>query len=267
MTTGIVEARNGDVRLACETRGDGPPVLLIMGLGYGRWGWEPVAEPLVQDFRVVTFDNRGVGDSDVPPGPYTMRQLAADAAAVLDAFELERAHVIGTSLGGMVAQELAIAEPERVDRLVLACTTPGGVTSYPMPQQTVKLMLEAAQLDPVVAMRRFVENALAPDAAFERPELVERILELRLSNRFDLGGWQSQAMAGATFDALERLGEIQAPTLVLTGTADAVVDRRNSELLAECVPNARLELFPSLGHLFFWEDPERFVALVKEFLR
>jgi pimeloyl-ACP methyl ester carboxylesterase len=267
VTTSIVEARNGKVRLACEARGDGPPVLLIMGLGYGRWGWEPVVDRLAQRFRVITFDNRGVGDSDVPPGPYTVRQLAADAAAVLDAFDLERADVVGTSLGGMVAQELAIERPERVEKLVLACTTPGGVTSYPMPQQTVDLMLEAAQLDPVVAMRRFVENALAPGAAFDRPELVERILALRLSNGFDLAGWQAQAMAGATFDAVERLGAIQAPTLVLTGTADAVVDRRNSESLAERIPDARLELFPGCGHLFFWEEPERFVTLVEEFLR
>jgi pimeloyl-ACP methyl ester carboxylesterase len=261
----VLEARNGEVRLACEARGEGPPLLLIMGLGYGRWGWEPVAEPLAQDFRVLTFDNRGVGESDVPPGPYTMRQLAADAAAVLDAFELERAHVMGTSLGGMIAQELAIEQPERVGRLVLACTTPGGVTSYPMPQQTVDLMLEATQLDPLVAVRRFTENALAAGA--DRADLVERILELRLSNRFDFAGWQAQAMAGATFDAIERLGGIQAPTLVLTGTADAVVDWRNSELLTERIPDARLELFPGCGHLFFWEEPDRFVTLVREFLR
>jgi pimeloyl-ACP methyl ester carboxylesterase len=267
VTTGVLEARNGDVRLACEARGDGPPLLLIMGLGYGRWGWEPVIEPLAQEFRVISFDNRGIGESDTPPGPYTVRQLAADAASVLDAVEFERAHVVGTSLGGMVAQELAITQPERVERLVLACTTPGGVTSYPMPQQTVDLILEAAQLDPVVALRRFVENALAPAAAFDRPELVERIMELRLSHRFDFGGWQSQAIAGTTFDAIERLGAIPTPTLVVTGTADAVVDWRNSELLAERIPDARLELFEGCGHLFFWEQPARFVTLVKEFLR
>ena len=94
---------------------------LIQGLGYGRWGWEPVTGPLAI-FRVLTFDNRGI-DSDTPPGPYTVRDLADDAAAVLDAFDVERAHVVGTSLGGMVAQELALSRPERVERLVLACTT------------------------------------------------------------------------------------------------------------------------------------------------
>jgi pimeloyl-ACP methyl ester carboxylesterase len=261
------EARNGDVRLAYETRGVGAPVLLIQGLGYGRWGWDVVAEPLAEQVRVILFDNRGVGESDVPPGPYTVRQLADDAVAVLDAVGLERAHVVGASLGGMIAQELAIQHPERVDRLVLACTTPGGLASFPMPQVTVDLMLEAAQLEPLVALRRFVENALAPGAAKTRPDLVERILVLRLENRFDVGGWQAQAAAGATFDALDRVGSIRATTLVLAGTADTVVDWRNSQLLAERIPDARLELFPDCGHVFFWEQPERFVEVVTGFLR
>jgi pimeloyl-ACP methyl ester carboxylesterase len=238
-------------------------VLLIHGLGYGRWGWEPVAEPLADDFRVLLYDNRGLGESDVPAGPYTVRQLTEDAVAVLDAAEVDRAHVVATSLGGMVAQELAISFPERVDRLVLACTTPGGLASYPMPQETVELMLEAPQLAPDVALRRFVENALAPGAA---ESLVDRIVELRLANPFDPAGWHAQAAAGAAFDALDRVGRIEAPTLVVTGIEDTVVDWRNSQLLAERIPGARLELFPGTGHLFFWEEPERFVQLVKEFL-
>jgi pimeloyl-ACP methyl ester carboxylesterase len=256
-------AGNGDVRIAYDVRGSGHSVLLIHGLGYGRWGWQPVADPLAEDLRVLTYDNRGLGESDVPPGPYTVRQLAADAVAVLDAAEVERAYVVGTSLGGMVAQELAISFPERVERLVLACTTPGGPASYPMPQQTVDLMLEAPQLPPDVALRRFVENALAPEADHG---LVERILELRLANPLDPAGWHAQAAAGAAFDALDRLGRVEARTLVVTGTEDAVVDWRNSQLLAERITDARLELFPGTGHLFFWEEPKRFVELVKEFL-
>ena len=113
-------------------------------------------------FEVISFDNRGIGDSDVPPGPYTVADMATDAVRVLDEAGVERAHVVGTSLGGMVAQELALAFPERVDRLVLACTTPGGPRSHPMPAVTVALMAEAAALEPAVALRRFVENALAP---------------------------------------------------------------------------------------------------------
>jgi 3-oxoadipate enol-lactonase len=262
MKTAVRHATNGDVRIAYETRGTGRPLLLMHGLGYGRWGWEPLLEPLAEAFRVLFYDNRGIGDSDVPPGPYTARQLAEDAVAVLDAAGVEWTDVVGTSLGGMAAQELALGFPDRVDRLVLACTTPGGLSAHPMPQQTVDLMLAAPTMTPEVALRRFVENALAPGAP---AELVERIYALRLANPFDPKGWQAQAAAGVTFDALERISELEAPTLVVTGTEDVVVDPGNSELLAGRIPNARLERVPG-GHLFFWEDPATFVTLLKEFL-
>jgi 3-oxoadipate enol-lactonase len=260
--TAVQYATNAGVRIVYETRGTGDPLLLMHGLGYGRWGWEPLLEPLAEDFHVLFYDNRGIGDSDVPEGPYTARQLAEDAVAVLDSAGVEHAAVVGTSLGGMAAQELALGFPERVDRLVLACTTPGGVSAHPMPQQTVDLMLEAPTLPPEVALRRFVENALAPGGS---QELVDRIHALRLANPFDPKGWQAQAAVGMGFDAFERLPQLHAPTLVLTGTEDVVVDPRNSELLADRIPGARLERVPG-GHLFFWEDPARFVTLVKEFL-
>ena len=150
------------VRIAWERHGEGPPLLLIHGLGYARWGWEPVLPELAERFDVILFDNRGIGESDAPPGPYTVAEMAGDAVRVLDEAGVERAHVVGTSLGGMIAQELALSHPERVDRLVLACTTPGGPNAHPMPQATVALMAEAATLEPAVALRRFVENALSP---------------------------------------------------------------------------------------------------------
>jgi pimeloyl-ACP methyl ester carboxylesterase len=255
-----VVAERAGVRLAYDVVGDGPPVLLMMGLGYARWGWGPLTPLLAERFRVVSYDNRGIGESDVPPGPYTTLQLAEDAVAVLDAVELERAHVVATSLGGMAAQELAIRFSERVERLVLACTTPGGEHAYPMPAQTVELMQQAATLAPDVAMRRFVANALASE------ELVDEITQLRLANPPDPAGWQAQAIAGATHDAFERLSEIAAPTLLLHGTEDAVVDPRNSEVLAERIPNARLEFLDGAGHLFFWEQPERTATLIREFV-
>lgn len=252
------------VRIAWERRGSGPPLLLIHGLGYARWGWEPVVDLLAAEHDVVLFDNRGIGDSAAPPGPYTVAEMARDAASVLDAAGLERAHVLGTSLGGMVALQLALDHSDRVDRLVLACTTPGGAGAVPMPERTVRLMAEAPTLPMDIALRRFVENAFGPEP---EPELVDRIMAHRLATAQAPTAWAAQAAAGATFDVWQRVGEIGAPTLVLTGDADAVVDPRNSELLAERIPNARLEVFADDGHLFFWEEPERFVEIVTEFLR
>jgi 3-oxoadipate enol-lactonase len=245
------------VRIAWERRGSGEPLLLVHGLGYARWGWEPVLEPLERSFDLILFDNRGIGESDAPPGPYTVAELAADAAQVLDEAVVERANVLGTSLGGMVAQELALTAPERVDRLVLACTTPGGPEAFPMPERTVQLMTGGATL------RQFVENALAPGPD---PELVDRILRHREATAQPLDAWSAQAAAGATFDALGRIARVEAPTLILHGTEDAVVDSRNSSLLASRIPDSRVELFPGGGHLFFWEQPDRFVDVVTEFL-
>ncbi len=248
------------MKIAWERRGEGgesPALLLIQGLGYARWGWEPVLAPLARSFDVLTFDNPGIGESDAPSGPYTAAGMAADALQVLDEAGVERAHVAGTSLGGMIAQELALAQPERVDRLVLACTTPGGSRAFPMPQRTADLMLARATL------REYVENALEPA---DRPDLVEQILEHRERTAQGFEAWAAQAAAGVEFDASDRLGELAAPTLVQHGDGDVVVDPRNAEVLVDLIPDARLEVYPGCGHLFFWQEPERFVRELEEFL-
>jgi 3-oxoadipate enol-lactonase len=267
MTAEQLIADSAGVRIAYEVRGSGPPVVLVHGLGYARWGWEPVVPALADEFTVLTFDNRGIGASDVPEGPYSVRVMAGDVVAVLDAAGIDRAHLVGTSLGGMAAQEVAIGWPERVDRLVLACTTPGGGKAFPLPDRTLRLMAEAATLAPEVALRRFVENALADRTVTQRPDLVQRIYEKRVESPPDPSGWQAQAAAGAAHDAFSRLHEIRAPTLILHGADDGVVDQRNAVILERAIPNARLLLFPDAGHLFFWEKPERFVEAVRDFLR
>lgn len=266
MTAALI-ADSGGIRIAYELAGAGPPLVLVQGLGYARWGWDPVAPALADDFTVLLLDNRGIGASDVPAGPYSARAMAGDVVAVLDAAAIDRAHVLGTSLGGMVAQELAIRWPERVDRLVLACTTPGGGEAFPLPERTLRLLAEASALPPEVALRRFVENALAERTLVERPDLVQRLYEQRLASPLDPAGWQAQAAAGSSHDAFARLGEIRSPTLVLHGTDDRVVDPRNAALLEQAIPDARLVLFPDAGHLLFWEEPERFVEAVRDFLR
>jgi 3-oxoadipate enol-lactonase len=259
VSTAVLEG----VRLAYSVEGAGEPVLMIQGLGYGRRGWGPMPGMLAQRFRVVTLDNRGFGESDVPPGPYTTAQLSEDALGVLDAAEIDSAHVVGISLGGMVAQELVLARPQRVRRLVLCSTTPGGATSFPMPEQTVALMRRPPGLDPQEALRLFVVNALSPEAP---AELVQEIVAYRAANPPDPAGWWAQAGAGAAHDASTRLGEITAPTLIVHGTADNVVDVRNARLLADAIQDARLELFEGVGHLLPWERPVEFCTLVEEFL-
>jgi pimeloyl-ACP methyl ester carboxylesterase len=250
------------VNIKWEECGGGAPLLLIQGLGYARWSWEPVVPGLAERYRVISFDNRGIGESDKPEGPYTARQMAGDALQVLDEAGVGRAHILGASLGGMIAQELAVAAPDRVEKLVLCCTTPGGADAVPMPEVTVQLFAEAAALAPEVALRRFVENALGKAPP---PDLVDELYRRRVENPPDQAGWQAQAAAGLTFAGVD--GVIAAPTLILTGTADNVVDQRNADVLAQRIAGARVERFPGAGHLFFWEQTGAFVRIVSEFLQ
>jgi len=251
------------VRIAWERSGAGFPLVLVHGLGYARWGWEPVAGPLAAQFEIVLLDNRGIGESEVPAGPYRVADMAEDVVRVLDEAGIARAHLVGTSLGGMIAQELALTAPGRVERLVLVCTTPGGPNAFPMPQVTAQLIATASGLDLLVALRKFVENALAPGA---HEELVERILAHRVRTAQPFDAWLAQAAAGAAFDAWDRLPTLECTTLVMHGTADLVVDPRNADLLVDRIPDARLELFPGCGHLLYWEQSERFASRVGEFL-
>src|SRR5437867_5811897 len=211
----MTRIRAGEIALGYEVLGDaGEWVVMIMGLGYGRWGWNWNAPALGRRFRVLTFDNRGVGESDAPEGPYTAAQMAGDTLALMDALGIERAHLVGTSLGGFVAQELTLAAPGRVRRLVLACTAFGGPGMAPMPERTVRLMAEAPSLPDDVRLRRFVENGFSDAFVAAGPEVVEEIMGLRRATAQPLSAWLSQSAAGATFDASARVHQIAAPTLV-----------------------------------------------------
>jgi len=264
-------ARSGDLRIAYELRGTmhrrRPWLVLVQGMGFDRSGWDPVLRKLRHHFRLVLVDNRGFGRSDRPAGLFGVAAMAGDIVAVLDAAGIRRAHVMGASLGGMVAQELAITHAERVDGLVLACTAPGWPFAYPMPPAAVRLILVTAVIRAEVARRRHTENALAAQTVQHHPELVDRLLELQDSQPPpDPRALAGQAAAGALYAGRWRQARIRARTLVLQGGADTVVDPRNARLLANRIPDARLVTFPELGHLLFWEDPDGFTDAVTSFL-
>jgi 3-oxoadipate enol-lactonase len=263
-------ARSGELRIAYELRGTmhrrRPWLVLVQGMGFDRSGWEPVLPSLGRSFRLVLVDNRGAGGSDRPAGSFTVADMAGDIVAVLDAAGIGRAHVLGTSLGGLVAQELAITYPERVDGLVLVCTTPGWPFAYPMPAASVRLMARTAGLTAERALRRYTENALSAGTVRRNPELIDRLVALQGSRPVARETLSAQAVAGARYLGCLRHRRIRARTLVLQGGADSVVDSRNGSLLADRIPGARLVTFPELGHLLFWEDPDGFAAVVASFL-
>jgi len=259
-------ARNGAVGIAYDVRGQGPPLVLIQGLGVGRWGWEPVVDRLARSFRVITIDNRGIGASDAPVGSYSTRAMAADVVAVMDDAGVESAGVVGTSLGGMVAQELALAHPERVDRLVLVATIPGGRLTAPMPLKTAYLLTWAPLMRSEQRLRGFVEHNLGPETLRRRPRVARRLMALKRAHPQSEHAWRAQATAGVLFDPLGRQRRITQPTLVLQGTADQVVNPANAELLADLIPDARLRYVDGAGHLVCWDEPRRFARVVTGFL-
>jgi 3-oxoadipate enol-lactonase len=260
-------AESQGVRIAYETRGDGDPLVLVHGLAYDRVGWGTFPALLAERFQVILFDNRGVGESDAPEGPYTVPQMAADVAAVLDAAGLERTHVFGASLGGFIAQEFALTYPERVDKLVLCSTMPGGSKSHPMPAAGMAAFAKFPTMDREAGLRLMVENSLGERGVRDVPGLVDEIYAYRLAHAPSLPAWQAQAAAGAAFDAYDRVGAIAAPTLVVHGGTDNVVDTRNAELLGDLIPGARVEVVPNRGHLMVWEDSQRIAEIVTEFLQ
>ena len=261
--------RNG-VRIGFEARSGllsrRPWLVLVQGLGLDRAGWDPVLSGLQRSFRLLLVDNRGTGTSDPPPRVFSVAEMARDVVAVLDAAEVDRAHVAGTSLGGMVAQEVAIEHADRVNGLVLASTTPGWPLGYSMPQPTMRLMAATRRLSREGALRRHVENALSRTTVENDPALVDRLVESLRGRPHDPDAWFALAAAGGRYYGGTRHREIKAPTLVMHGTADTVVDPQNSRLLAEGIPDSRLVLLEDLGHLFFWERPDVFVDEVTRFL-
>lgn len=267
MSTQAFEARNGNVRLAYEVRGEGQPVMFVHGLGYDRLGWGPLPDLLAADFRVLLVDNRGVGESDAPPGPYTVAEMAADAVAVLDDAGVERAHVFGVSLGGFIAQEVALSYPDRVDKLVLCSTSPGGPSQHPMPAEGLDAFRRFPAMEREAGLRLMVENSLGARAVRECPELVDEVYAYRLERAPPIESWEAQFHAARIFDSYDRLGEIAARTLVLHGGGDTVIDCRNGELLADRIPGARVHHVPDRGHLLFWEEAELVAGLVRDFVR
>jgi len=259
-------ASSDGARIAYEVRGDGEPLVLVHGLAYDRFGWGRLPDLLAERFRVVLVDNRGVGESDAPAGPYTVAQLAGDVVAVLDDAGLGKTNLFGVSLGGYVAQEVALAHPARLRKLVLCSAAPGGPKAVPMPQSTQDVFARYPTMEREAGLRMFVENSLGERGVRERPELVEEIFRYRLGHAPTVEAWAAQATAGATYDSYDRIGAICVPTLVLHGGGDVVVDPRNAELLGSLIPGACVEVVPERGHLLIWEDSERVAELVTEFL-
>jgi pimeloyl-ACP methyl ester carboxylesterase len=216
---------------------------------------------------VLAFDNRGTGLSEKPPGPYTIEELADDAASVLDARGIEQADVYGYSMGGYITLTLAVRRPELVRSLVLACTGPGGADHEPPPAETVELWMRAAQLPREEAVRLAYRTAFTPGWADEHPEEYERWVVARLDPPTPVECWLAQVEAVDRYhDVGVDVEPIDVPALVIHGDRDRVVPVSNGRLLAERMPRAELVVLPGKGHAPMLEEPDEFGEIVCRFL-
>lgn len=258
-------AKAGQVELSYERAGDGPPLLLIMGMSGTKHHWgEPLLEQLRRDFDTIVYDHRDAGDSTRTGEPFTIADLAEDAVGLMEALDVDSAHVMGISMGGMVAQELALAHPERIRSLTLGCTYCGGEGSSFASEGVMRRLAAAmASGDRERAIRTAWEVNVSPSFAVGE-EVYATFLQngLRYGVPVPVIMRQMQAIAG--HDTSARLPELRAPTLVVHGTLDEMLPVQNGRMIAGLIPGSRLEIFEDVGHLFFWEDPQRTAKLVRE---
>lgn len=246
-------------------RGAGEPLLMIQGMSgtHAAWG-DPFLTHLEPAFDCITYDHRGIGFSPKITDPFSIVDLADDAAKLLDHLGLDSAHVIGISMGGMVAQELALRHGERIRTLTLGCTYCGGPgSSLIAPEDGQRLMAAFGSGNRDTALRAGFEMNTS-DAFRADPAAFESFKEMALSapSRLPTIMLQMQAIGG--HDTQDRLGEIRVPTLVVHGTADRMVPYPNGELIASKVPGARLATLDGVGHMFWWERPEETATLLRE---
>ncbi len=244
--------------------GTGEPLLLIQGMSGTHLSWgEPFTAALQDEFQTVAYDHRGIGSSTPADAPFTIGDLAEDAAGLLDRLGWESAHVLGISMGGMVAQELALRHPARLRTLTLGCTYPGGPGSASAPAATMqKLGAAMTSGDRELAIRAGYECNTS-EAFREDPANYEAFRAMALAAPARLPTIMLQMQAIAAFDVQSRLGQVAAPTLVIHGTEDQMLPASNGELIAERIPGAELQLWEGVGHVFWWEQPERAAAALK----
>lgn len=262
-------AKVGDVNLYYEVHGTGEPLLLIMGFGSYSAHWSPILPYLSKEFQVIVFDNRGTGQSDKPDYPYTLPMMAGDAKGLLDVLGIDRAHVFGVSMGGMIAQEFALNYPDRLLCLILGCTNCGGKQSVPPSEEALAFLFgpEMAKLSVEERARLTVPWLWTKEFIEKHPEAVEFYVTITSRYPTPVHGFRNQARAIAAHDTYDRLPQIKAPTLVITGDADRLIPPENSRILASRIPGAELVILKNAGHGFTTDAAEEAARAILDFLK
>lgn len=263
------KAKVNDIELYYEVHGGGTPLVLISGLGYSMWQWHLMVPYLEKYFQVITLDNRGVGQSDKPAGPYSASILAKDTIGLLDALTIDRAIIMGHSMGGFIAQAITLEYPERAGKLILASTNFGGPRHVPVTPEAMAVLSDVTS-DPVTRFKNGLGVSTAPGWAEKNPEMIQKWIEWRIANPIEPVHYQAQFAIGLALlpeaAAYEnKLPNVSVPTLILFGAHDKVVPAANADLLAKKIPGSQICILPDAGHFFPIEVPEEAAQAVIQF--
>lgn len=261
--------KNEDSPIFYESKGNGDAALiLIPGFASGAWTWFAQTDELANNFRLITYDPRGIGRSVTnAPDDISMETFLADVLAILDELGIEKTHVLGASFGGFVALALAQKFPERVRRMVLACTTAGGAQHVKPDVEILRSFTRNPEMTLGQQIRHFFKPAFTEDFHRKHAETVEKVCVERESNDVSDETYLAQLQTAFSFDVDDELARIEIETLVITGTRDLLVPMENSVNLASKLPNARLKIIENGSHMFFIENAAEFNREVKDFLR
>lgn len=259
----------GDIDVYYEVHGDGFPLVMIMGLSANIDWWDPrLIQETSKRYKTVIFDNRGAGRTDKPKVAYTIKMFADDTAGLMDALKIKRAHILGISMGGMIAQEFALNHPDKVERLVLCSTTCGASNSVqPSPQVLGLLMRPREGMTEEEVVKNWIPLLFTDDFVKSNTGYMSAVTQQLLKAPIPADAYQRQIGAILNFDTYQRLPKIKAATLVMHGKKDILVPPENAKIIADKIPGAKLVYFENSGHALFSQEPEKVNKTLLEFLK
>jgi len=261
------QARINGVELAYELRGTGEPLIMIHGAQGDQSMFAGVAPTFTDQFQVLTFDQRGSGLSEKPDMAYSMAMFADDTAALMEHVGFASAHILGVSMGGMIAQEFVLRHPQKTRSLVLGCTTPGGPKAVALSGGALAKAYSTQAMSAEERGRLLAEACFTKGYIEKHPEIIPAMIESRRQRPIDPTALGHRMKAAYTHDTYDRLPQITCPTLVITGKDDVLISWENSRILAERIPGAQFVLLEPAGHLFWGEQPEQSRVAIRTFLQ